>query len=89
MFFTDAEVSEFEQTVRRMATNRGLQVFKVEISNDGTMLLSVEKESPETRKANYLSFVSSSDLVEKVEMWFSKLAVRPIERRQFANVGQQ
>ncbi len=78
-----------EQTVRRMATNRGLQVFKIEISNDGTMLLSVEKSTPETRRANYISFSSGSDLVEKVEEWFAKLAVRPIERRQFANAGQQ
>lgn len=89
MCFTDAEVSEFEQTVRRMATNRGLQVFKIEISNDGTMLLSVERSTPDTRRATYRSFASGSDLVQQVETWLSQQADRPIERRQFANAGPQ
>jgi len=84
VFFTDAEVSEFEQTVRRMATNRGLQVFKIEISNDGTMLLSVDNGNPDTRRATYKSFASGSDLVQQVETWLSQQADRPIERRQYA-----
>jgi hypothetical protein len=76
-----------EQTVRRIVINRDWNVFKIEISSDGTILLSVDKSTQETRRATYLSFGSGSSMVEQVESWLSKQAVRPIERRQYANVS--
>jgi len=83
---SEQQSEEIEQTIRQLAQADGWIVFKVEVSIDCTVTLSVDRGTPETRRATYVPFHTVEQALREAGAFLAN-ASRPAERRPLSRVG--
>lgn len=87
MRFTDREAEELEAKIHSQVTSDGWNVFKLQVSNDGDLTLSVDQGTQDTRKATYLTIRDEEQILRDVRAFTVNPIPRQVERRAYSRVG--